>query len=293
MRPKTLPALKPSAALQAEYDRRLQALIAEMANSVVYWLTAQYRSDTPELASDAENWGTDQADLGAGRSEGGRVFLRRDGDARRLAVDASPAAALRDELRRLGRRWQRKFDRLAPQLARYFATKASERVDAHMRSALRKNGMSVEFRMTREQNDVVQAAVAENVALIKSIPQQYLTQVEGVVMRSVQTGRDLKTLHDGLTHQLGVTKRRARMISLDQNNKATASLHRARQIELGLEAIWLHSAGGKVPRRTHVAQSGKRYDPKTGWYDPDAKQWCWPGTLISCRCVSKTVVPGF
>ena len=257
-RPKTLPALRPSAALQAEYERRLNALIAEMDNSVRYWLTARWRSDTPELAT-----------------------------------DASPAAALRDELRRLGRRWQRKFDRLAPEMARYFATKASERVDAHLKSSLRKHGMSVEFRLTREQNDVLQAAVAENVALIKSIPQQYLTQVEGIVMRSVQTGRDLRTLHDGLIHQFGVTKRKARQISLDQNNKATATLHRARQIELGFRAVWLHSAGGKVPRKSHVAQSGKEYDPKEGWYDPDAKEICWPSSLISCRCVSKTVVPRF
>ena len=95
-----------------------------------------------------------------------------------------------------------------------------------------------------------------------------------------------------LTQGLGVTKRRAAFIALDQNNKATATFHRVRQIELGLKATWLHSAGGKVPRPSHKANTGKEYDPAKGWFDPDEKVWCWPGILPRCRCVSRSVVPG-
>ena len=69
-----------------------------------------------------------------------------------------------------------------------------------------------------------------------------------------------------------------------------------RQAELGItEAIWVHSGAGKHPRPTHV-KAGRdqvRYDITKGWYDPDAKQWIWPGTLVNCRCVSKPVIKGF
>jgi hypothetical protein len=250
--------VRPSAAIRAKFQRRLDAELDDMHASLVFWLVACYRANTPEIAQ-----------------------------------DASPARELMDEMRGLRTRWMRRFNALAPKMARYFATATAKRTDKAMADMLRKGGISVRFDPTRVQNDVVQAAIAENVSLIKSIASEHLTQVEGMVMRSVTAGRDLASLHTELRERLGVTKRRASLIARQQNNAATAALVKVRQIELDLEAEWLHSAGGKTPRPSHVRQSGKLYDPRTGWFDPDAKVWTWPGVLINCRCVSKTVVPGF
>ena len=73
-------------------------------------------------------------------------------------------------------------------------------------------------------------------------------------MRGIQTGRDLGQISRDLQDTFGVTRRRAAFIALDQNNKATASMTRARQTELGIKkAIWLHSHGGKKPRPTHTS----------------------------------------
>lgn len=207
-----------------------------------------------------------------------------------LAQDA-PADRLQVVLRRLTARWLKRFDRLAEHLADHFARDVRDRSDAALRSALKTGGMSVQFKATKAERDVMAATVAENVRLIKSIPEQYLTQVEGAVMRSVQTGRDIGQLAKELETHYGVTKRRAAFIARDQNNKATAAITRARQDELGItEAIWLHSGGGKHPRPSHVRNSGQRYKVETGWYDPDAKKWIWPGTLPNCRCVAKSVI---
>jgi uncharacterized protein with gpF-like domain len=91
-----------------------------------------------------------------------------------------------------------------------------------------------------------------------------------------------------------VTRKRAALISRDQNSKATSALHKARQLELGIEeGIWMHSHGGKKPRPSHLKNDGKKYDIKKGWYDPDAKQWVQPGELISCHCVGRSIIPGF
>jgi uncharacterized protein with gpF-like domain len=140
------------------------------------------------------------------------------------------------------------------------------------------------------------ATVQENVALIRSISSEFHTQVEGMVMRSVTAGRDLSELTRELQHRFGVTRRRAELISRDQNQKATASLRRVRETSLGItEAIWLHSAGGKTQRRTHVKNSGKKFDLNLGWFDPDPKvrKYILPGELINCRCTWKAVVKGF
>jgi len=64
-------------------------------------------------------------------------------------------------------------------LARYFATHARDRTDASLKAALRKAGVSITWRLTRQIADITEAKVTENVALIKSIPEQYFTQIEG------------------------------------------------------------------------------------------------------------------
>lgn len=249
----------PNQGLESEYRKLLTKLITKMHNSILYWLSATWKANEPEMA-----------------------------------MDAIPAAELKKQIRILTRRWQRKFNDLAPDLGKYFALSTNKRTKKALEAILKKHGQSVDFKMTKTMRDVLHATVNENVNLIRSIPQQYLHQVEGMVMRSVQTGRDLGQLSKDLQKQFGVTKRRAAFIARDQNNKATSVFQRVRQVELGIEeAIWLHSHAGKKPRPTHVKNNGKRYSVKTGWYDPAIKKNIWPGTEPNCRCVSKSIVAGF
>lgn len=255
---KTLPPPRPNAGLAVRYRKRMDALLDQMQASLVYWISAKYRANQPEL----------------------------------LAQDASPAMEMRRLIRKLGRRWQAQFDALAPELAAYFATAANERTDRQLQEILRKGGFSVRFKMTAAQNDVYQATVGENVALIKSIAQEHLKNIEGDVMRSVSSGRDLASLTKTLQESYGVAKNRAALIARDQNNKATATMTRVRQKELGIrKAIWQHSSGGKKPRASHVAYSGKEYDIEKGALIDGER--IFPGELINCRCVSRSVIPGF
>ncbi len=256
---KTLRPIHPNAGIAAEYKRRTTALLDEMHGSVAYWLRASYRANAPEITQ-----------------------------------DASPAEVLRAAIRRLTRRWQDRFDEAARKMASWFAKSVSRRSDAAMKKILKDAGISVEFQMTRAQNDVIRATLNAQVGLIKSIPQKFLGDVEGAVMRSVQTGRDIGALTKEIQAIAGVSKRRAAFIATDQNAKATASMTRARQLELGIDtAIWLHSSAGKHPRPTHVAMNGKAFEVAKGMWDEDEREFVLPGQLINCRCVSKSVVKGF
>jgi len=230
-----------------------------MANSVDYWLQASYKANEPRVAS-----------------------------------DELPASALRAAIRKLTARWQRRFNDAAPKLADYFATAVEKRSSTVLKNILKEAGLTVEFRMTNAQQDILRATIQANVELIKSIPAQYLTQVQGSVMRSVQTGRDLGTLAKELQEHHGVTRRRAAFIARSQNNMATSSMDRARRLELGLdESQWMHSGGGKHPRPTHVAMSGKRFKTEQGMWDPAVKRYVFAGVEPGCRCVSRAVVKGF
>ena len=242
--------IRPNAGLQAIYRRRLVALVGAMNASV-----------KPEIA--------------------------------RLAADnAMPAPVLRRAIRKLAKRWQRNFDEVSPKLAEWFAKASHERSDAQLRKILRDGGHAApKFQMTRAMRDAMQTTIGEQVGLIRSIPQQYLTQVETLVMQSVKAGRDIGQLTKAIEKQYGVTKRRAAFIATDQNSKATSAMGRARQLELNLdEGIWMHSHAGKIPRPTHVANSGKRFSLRTGWYDPHEKKWIMPGWLPRCRCFWKPVI---
>jgi SPP1 gp7 family putative phage head morphogenesis protein len=207
-----------------------------------------------------------------------------------MAQDASPASILQRAMTRLARRWQLRIDDMAPKLAAWFATAAKDRAEGSFKAALREGGFTVQFKMTPQVNDVFQATLKEQVGLIKTIPQQYLAKVQGAVMRSVQTGRDIGGLAKELEEHYGVTKRRAQFIAKDQNNKATATIMRARQLELGMtKAVWMHSGAGRHPRPEHVAFSGKTYDVAKGAFLEGV--WTWPGRECNCRCVSKSVLP--
>lgn len=259
---RALPAVRPNEGLRALYRRRMECLIDEMTRSVEHWMSAAYRANEPIMAQDAK----------------------------------IPASALRIAVNKLVRRWNKRFNEASSDLARYFAQSARRRSDDQLRMILKKGGFTVEFNMTPAMRDIMRATVDEQIGLIRSIPQQYFIQVRGAVMRSVQTGRDLGALSKEIEAMGVVTRKRAALIARDQNNKATASMNRARQVELGVnKAVWLHSHAGKKPRPTHLANDGRVYDPARGWFDPDPKvrRFIWPGELICCGCVSRSVIKGF
>jgi SPP1 gp7 family putative phage head morphogenesis protein len=257
---KVLRPVHPNVGVEMEYRRQMVKLIEQMHKSVMYWVEAKYRNNEPAIAMDGP----------------------------------TPSVRLRMIINKLRKQWLKRFDQASVDLARYFAKDVSQRSDAQLKSILKKAGISVEWRMTAAQKDIMEATVQANVSLIRSIPQEYMKNVEGAVMRSVQTGRDLGALSKELQEKFGVSKRKAALISTDQNNKATSAFQRARQQELGItEAIWMHSHAGKEPRPTHVAMNGKKYNIAEGMWDEDEKAYVWPGQLIHCRCTSRSVIMGF
>lgn len=255
-----LPPIHPNIGLEILYKKKLEKIVDEMNKSVLYWLRTAYDANRPEMAN--------------------------------VAQDASPAVFLTQVLKRLARRWEDRFEAYAKKLARYFATEAKDRVDGTLKNILKKSGFAVEFKMTAATNDVMQATIQQNVSLIKSIASRHFEEIEGLVMRSVTTGRDLKFLTDELEKRFEVTRKRAAFIARDQNNKATAVITRVRQEGLGVtEAIWKHSHAGKTPRPEHVKWHGQKYDVSKGMWSEVDGCYVWPGTAINCRCGSRSIIP--
>lgn len=243
--------------VELQYKRALDKLVDEMANSIEYWIEAAYKNNTPEMA-----------------------------------MDALPSQVLARRLQEVGKRWIKRFDDMAATIAERFIQSGKKATDSSLQQSFKDAGWTVQFKPTKAIRDAMNASIQENISLIRSIPQKYLTNVEGTVMRGFSRGRDLKQISDELQRHYGVTKRRAAFIALDQSNKLSATVTQARRIELGLfEAEWLHSNAGKHPRPSHV-KAGKerlRFDIRQGAYI-DGK-YIQPGFEPGCRCVSRTVLP--
>lgn len=259
VRGKALAPQRPSAGVEAAYSKALTDLVEEMAASVDYWVQANYRKIEPQVAQ-----------------------------------DASPASVLQGIMNKLTARWRTRFNEIADELARRFVKQAQGHADRQLNFDLQRNGFAIKFRPTAEMRQAAALSAAENVTLIKSIPEQYLSQVEGAVMRSALRGGDLGSLTQELKDRYGVTHRRAAFIARDQNRKVGEAMTRTRQIGLGItEAIWQHSHGGKHPRESHV-KAGRdklRYRLDQGAYIDG--EWIFPGSEPNCRCFSKPIIPGF
>lgn len=264
-KPVTLRPLRANAGLHAAYRQRILALVQEMQDSLEYWLKAAHNASEDPAMDSSE-------------------FVRK--------MARLPAKLMQEAMGKMAARWNRRFDEAAPRLAEWFLQKQKNYTDGTLKAILKDAGFSVQMTMTPAMANTLQASIAENVSLIKSIGAQHLTKVEGLVMRATVAGRDLGPLAKDLQHQFGVTQRRAAFIARDQANKVTASLNSTRQQELGItQGKWRHSGAGAEPRPEHVAANGKLFDLSKGMLLEG--EWVLPGQAINCRCSWAPVIPGF
>jgi uncharacterized protein with gpF-like domain len=242
--------------IEAKYRSRLEKLIEAMTNSYEYWLKATYRKQAPAMASDR--------------------------------LPSKTAIQMLDDL---AKRWIDKFDYFAPLISETYHDSMLKAHDASFKSALDDAGWAVEFKMTEPMRDAMNASIAENIALIKTIPVQYHSQVEGAVLRSYAAGRDLQQMVSDIQAVNPVTLNRATLIARDQSNKLNGTIAKARQLEVGItKALWMHSHAGKEPRPDHLAADGREYEIEKGCYISD--EYINPGYMINCRCTSRPILPG-
>ena len=250
----TLKPIHPNASLIALYQKRLKTLVKEMHDSVIYHLVAEFKRDEEKLAQ-----------------------------------DAAPVAAFTALFKAMGEMWMKKFSFLADSLSKGMAEKTLSMYDKNLQRQLKEKAFSVEFKMTRNMENTMKAIVQDQVNLITNLPEKYLREIDGLVIRAVSSGRSVFDLSNDLQKQYRMTKRRADLIAVDQCNKAHAMIQRQRQKDAGItKAIWMHSGAGRHPRPDHVAANGREYDVDKGCLI--SGEMIFPGEMINCRCLCRAVI---
>lgn len=134
---------------------------------------------------------------------------------------------------------------------------------------------------------VISGFVAENVSLIKSVQQQFLGQVEQVVLRGLRSGLRSEEIAKQLVGEGGrasVAESRAALIARDQTNKLYGQLTEMRQVSAGVEKYVWRTALDERVRPEHAEREGRTYS----WSDPPADGH--PGEPINCRCYAEPVI---
>lgn len=256
--------------LQVWYRKELLKMVREMSAKTEKELARAWKGALPKI------------ELEAKQAAGEMV----------TANDASPAVELTKVIKKLRKYFDTHFQELGEKVSKKFAKRAKNGADVSLKAILKEEGFTVSFGMTRQLNDILQATVAENVNLIKSIHTMYFDQVQTVIMQAVKNGRDMEYIRKELTERFGVSERKAKIIARDQTNKAMQTISRARALETGItKARWVHIPGAKTSRETHKHFDGKPFDLNKGRYDKDVGRYVQPGELINCNCRFRLIVP--
>lgn len=206
----------------------------------------------------------------------------------RTAFDA-PSDKWRSFFEMYGRKWQQLFDRTAEQIAQFLVRQLDRYSSASVKKSLQQMSeqITIPFEPSQGLQDKIKDAISANVALIKSIPQEYHKRIETAVMAAVSTGgKDAKTVIDEVSAIGRSTDSRAKLIADDQTRKVTSLLNSERMKEAGVKQFqWVHSSGSAEPRPLHVEYDRQIFDlDDPPVIDERTGERGMPGYLINCRC---------
>lgn len=229
-----------------------------------------------------------------------KAMFESDAAAAHFGQDENIASRARIVTNKLQKRFDRLFGYHSKAMAEAMTNEANRQSSASLHKSLKElsGGLSLKTTvMTGPLATVISASVAENVALIKSIPEQYLNAITGATLRSITTGNGLADLLPFIEKHKMITKRRAKLIAHDQTRKCFSSINKVRMKSVGINKFkWVHSGGSNEPRKFHkdkwpAGLNGGIFslddlpviDQKTG-------QKGIPGDLCSCACTMTPVL---
>lgn len=146
--------------------------------------------------------------------------------------------------------------------------------------------------------------ISNNVKLIKSIPEQYFSQLEYIIKDSIQAGRSMEDIQNTILQSVSFkpTERtiasksgsrlinpisRSALIARDQVGKFFGQLSQYRQLDVGIEDFIWDAVMDERTRPSHAILNGKTFSWAKG------ADGIYPGMEYQCRCVSLPVFPGY
>jgi SPP1 gp7 family putative phage head morphogenesis protein len=126
----------------------------------------------------------------------------------------------------------------------------------------------------------IEGFTAENVALIRTVPERYFADIETNLIRSLRGGMRWEEIAPMLEERFGVAESNAERIARDQVGKFYAELNQARQRDVGVDSyVWRTARDNRV-RDSHYDLEGTSFTWESGGDAIEGN----PGEPINCRC---------
>lgn len=210
------------------------------------------------------------------------------------AMDASITSKAKKLMNKLTRKYTQLFRQKAPTLAANMLNGSLKTSETALKTSLKQlsGGLTLNTGIVPAgMEDAVKAMIQENVALIKSLPVEYLDDVQGAIMRSIGMAEGAPDLEAKLVKYAGMCNRRAELVALDQTSKVYGAINKMRMQAIGIKKFeWVHSGGGQHPRQSHIALDGQVFSfddlPLKG--EEGFVNGQYPGQAINCAC---TMIP--
>lgn len=164
------------------------------------------------------------------------------------------------------------------------ADQIADRVNVHQKQQLEKQLSSYGIPIPDRYGARLTEWVGQNVALIKTIPTQFLDGVKQDVINAVRLGKRNEEVAALVADRYYVTDRRARVIARDQIGKIYGELNQARQEDIGVKSYIWRTVGDERVRDEHADREGEQFD----WDSPPEDGH--PGEPIQCRCHAEPVI---
>jgi SPP1 gp7 family putative phage head morphogenesis protein len=137
-------------------------------------------------------------------------------------------------------------------------------------------------------SDIIALQKNKNESLIKSIPQEFIKNIEVVVQNGISEGlrpeeiaRQIKGIK-GIKSVFGKLDNRVKLIAKNETLSINAALAKKRAENVGItEAIWRTSKDERV-RDCHQARDGKKYELSKGLFSSCDGKTIYPGQEVNC-----------
>ena len=191
-------------------------------------------------------------------------------------------------LERIRQRWESaEFKALSSVIARQFVNAVDDRTQKSL-------GIDV-FGNNEDLQTIIEQSIHDNTRLIRTIPSQYLDQVDSIVVTNTRAGNRSSAMVKTLSEQFGVTQKRARFIARDQTAKVNSAVAQKRIESAGYEYFqWVTSKDARVrDRHDDIANKVTEYGKGVYRFDnpplSDKGVPILPGTDFGCRCFMKPI----
>ena len=175
------------------------------------------------------------------------------------------------------------FDELARRMLGRTSQFNKRQTSIALQAAAGRNLIETQALIDQEMKSVV----VDNVALIKSIGDDYFSQLREMIPKAAETGDPYNSISKTIQERYEVAESRADLIAQDQIGKWNGQLSALRQTASGIEEyIWRTCQDDRV-REEHAANDGKTF----AWDSPPPLTG-HPGEDIRCRCWAEPKVTG-